>query len=281
VTERAPARRARRDVLFVMAHQDDECLLSTRIAREIETGCDVHCVYLTNGEVPTRGFDGAVRDAECLRVLARLGVLRRHVYLLGTRHDIKAETLAERLPEAFDLLETQTSRLPLQRIYCLAYEGGHPDHDATHLLTAALALKRGLALRTWQVPSYTAFGASRRLFRLHHPIPRRVRTLTRTLPAGLAIRHALLFREHRSQWRTWLGLLPGHLLERVVLRRERFQALDLSALGARPHAGPLLYEQRLGTCWESFERSTRAFREQHGLGSSFPPTSARGRRGAE
>ncbi len=100
---------------------------------------------------------------------------------------------------------------------------------------------------------------------MHDPLSRATRTLRRKLSRREAAEHALLFRHHVSQWRTWAVLAPEHLLRRGLLREECLQALDLSELGQRPHSGPLLYEQLFGYPAERFLRLARAFLEEEAL----------------
>jgi LmbE family N-acetylglucosaminyl deacetylase len=251
---------ALRNVVFLFAHQDDEVPLSTRIAREVAGGSAVHCIYLTDGGARSRP---EVRDRESQRALERLGIAAERISFLGSRHGIRDGELVGRLPEALELVESETRALRIRRLYCLAFEGGHQDHDASHLLAAALAARRGLLRRTWQHAVYTGRGAPGRLFRVLHPLPRRTRTLTRRLPAPLAWRHAWLVRHYPSQWRTWLGLFPELFLQRALLRRERLQPLDLTTLGDRPHPGPLLYERLFDFPYERFREASRAFVEEH------------------
>jgi LmbE family N-acetylglucosaminyl deacetylase len=185
------------------------------------------------------------------------------VHWIGSAAGIDGEDLPAHLPEALAALEAAVAGVPVRRLYCLSYEGGHPDHDAAALLTAAFARRRGARVRAWQLPFYSGHGTRWRFFRLHRPVSRQARVLVHRVPRREALRHAAIFRHHRSQWRTTLGLLPGHLLQRLVLRREVMQALDPALLSTRPHPGPLLYERMLGIPWERVEGQVAAFRRQH------------------
>jgi LmbE family N-acetylglucosaminyl deacetylase len=183
-----PPPRPARASLFVFAHQDDECLLSTRIVREREAGRRVLCAYLTSGDGPRAS--SAVRDAESRRVLARLGVAAEDVHFLGSAHGVPDGSLALHLPRALRLLEEALGAQRVHRVFCMAYEGGHADHDASCVAAWVFARRRGLARRVWQMPAYHGHNLPWILFRVLKPLPGRRRVLVRRLPAGTAWRHA-------------------------------------------------------------------------------------------
>ncbi len=256
----APAR-TERNALFVLAHQDDECFLSTRIERELASGRGVFCAFLTDGAA--KGVTSAVRDAESRRVLGRLGVPESNLLFLGSAHGIPDQGLPERLDAALQLLEAALAGHAVHRVYCFAYEGGHPDHDASHLVAVAFARRRHLLARTWHTSAYNGHGTPGKLFRVQAPLRRAVRHCQRRLPAALAVRHAFLCFRYTSQWRTWLGLFPEFFVKRALLRRETLQGVDLPALRARPHPGPLFYERFFGFPWERFRAAAEPFLERH------------------
>lgn len=248
-------RPARKNVLFVLAHQDDEIVMSPRIARELESGHGVYCAFLTDGSARVAS---RVRDAESRAVLTGLGVPSRNLFFLGSEHGLTDGKLPLQLERADRLLEEALAELPIHRIFCLAYEGGHQDHDASHLLALALARRRGLLGRSWQISAYHGYRMPGPVFRVLAPL-RGPRRFVRRLPAGLAWRHTLLCLRYRSQRLTWLGLFPGLALQRGLRRRETVLPVALEAVRARPHPGPLLYEQLFGFRYEDFRSAADAF----------------------
>jgi LmbE family N-acetylglucosaminyl deacetylase len=259
---RAAEPAARKHVLFVFAHQDDECLISTRIAREGHAGHRVHCVFLTNGR-GRRGIEPAVRDAESRHVLCELGVAAEDLHFLGTRREIDDLELSEKLDEALQLVEQAVGAHPIRRIYCLAWEGGHPDHDASHVVALAFGIRRGLLSRTWQFSAYHGRRLPWKLFRVAAPFARPGRRIRRRLSASEGLRHAVLCWSYPSQRRSWLGLFPELLVQRGVLRREAIDSVDPRALRQRPHPGRLLYESMFGVSYAAFERSASPFLDRH------------------
>ena len=237
-------------MLVVLAHQDDECIMSSRIEREIAWGHAVFCVFLTDGS--GHGVSPRVRDRESRRALTRLGVPAQNLFFPGSARSIPDGRLVLHLDDGLRLLEEAVGHVPFHRVYCLAYEGGHQDHDASHLIALAFAKRRRLLLRTWQLPLYHGYRTPWKLFRIASPLPGAPRGFERRLPVAEAPRHALLVLRFPSQWRTWLVLFPGYLLQRGILRRERILRVDPGATRRRPHEGSLLYERLLDFPYETF-----------------------------
>jgi LmbE family N-acetylglucosaminyl deacetylase len=250
-------------VLFVLAHQDDECAVSTRIVDELRRGRRVWCIFLTDGA----GSDerSRIRDAESRRVLSALGVREDQMLFLGSTHGLHDTTLVEHLEEAYEIVESAVGHHRFVRIYCLAYEGGHQDHDASHALALAFAQRRGLLGRTWQAPFYQGCDLPWKLFRVLAPLPGSARPRGRRLPARTALGHALLGLRYPSQWRTWVGLFPPWFARRALQRRDLLQPVDPHALRDRPHPGPLLYERLQNYPYAQFRRALDPFLEAHGL----------------
>jgi len=244
-------------VLFVVAHQDDECFMSTRIARDVARGHRVLLAVLTDGSAGCRNPKS--RDAESRRVLARLGVEPRDILFVGTDARIPDGKLHLHLDRAVDALNEAIGQTTVDRIFTCAYEGGHQDHDAAHVIALALAAERGMLHRTWQMPLYNGFRTRWKFFRIGTGPPPAGRNYTRSL-AGEPVRsHAFLCRHYPSQWRSWIGLFPGLFFRLFVARRETVAAVLPIVPPRRPHPGDLLYERRAGLTFDEFCASTGRF----------------------
>ncbi|HEY6139021.1 MAG TPA: PIG-L family deacetylase [Thermoanaerobaculia bacterium] len=218
--------------LFVFAHQDDEVAIAPRIAREVAAGERVVCAFLTDGGAP------AVRDAESRAVLESLGV--RDVIFVG----LPEGRLVEHLEEAFQAIGGDPDE-----IITLAWEGGHQDHDAAHLVALALAIARGV--RCIEFPLYHG---RRRPYRVLAPL--RIGE-TRRLSMREVWRRAMLCWRYPSQRRTWLGLWWGlWKRDEVVCEASAERVLH------PPHEGSLLYERRFRFPRERFFAAARPFIEQ-------------------
>jgi len=243
------------DVVVLLAHQDDEFFAAPWILDERRNGRRVTAIVLTDGAARA---SSAVRDAESLAALAELGVSEDEISFLGSAHGIADGSLVEALERVYACVHAEVRRLGLRvvRLYAPEYEGGHIDHDAAALLAVRYA--RESKAQAWGYSLYHARGCRRPFFRTLKP---QLRDGARFVRYGAleAIRLTALCRHYRSQWRTWLGLLPEAALRRLVQRREWVNPLDEGRLHSRPHAGPLLYEWMFGASYERFERAVAAF----------------------
>ncbi|HVG25564.1 MAG TPA: PIG-L family deacetylase [Thermoanaerobaculia bacterium] len=240
--------------LFVFAHQDDEIAAAARIAYLVRSGATISCVFLTNGE--GRSATAAQRDEESRRVLARLRVDLRRVHFAGSEERIPDGALVEHLDRAYALLASRVTE-PVDEVWCLAWEGGHQDHDASHLVAVAFAMEHGA--QCFELPLYHGHRMRGPFFQTLAPLRIGGEWVGRRVPLGEALRLLALCRFYRSQRKTWLGLLPGAFLRLVLGQREWTRIVDPSRLDAKPHDGVLFYERRFGFPWDRFERHARPF----------------------
>jgi LmbE family N-acetylglucosaminyl deacetylase len=233
-------------ILFVFAHQDDELAA----ARSIRANRDVACVYLTDGasRVPAER-----RNAESLAALAELGVPAAQVAFLSIAHDGE---LVEHLDEALAALESRFADLPVTGVGLLAWEGGHQDHDAAHLVGLAFAQRRGVD--AFEHPLYSSEG---KFFRVLKPVGDG--WFSARIPRRDAWRILRLVRHYRSQRSTWAALLPEASLRLLLFGRTHVRAADPRRLFAAPHRGRLLYERRFHVPYARFRSAARPFVERH------------------
>ncbi len=131
--------------------------------------------------------------------------------LTAQNERIRDGRLAERSLEALAAVEAwiDESGFEPQRIYAPSYEGGHPDHDAAHLLAAVIASDRGIAGDAWHFSLYNAYRRPRPFFATMRQLPSTSPSHRAAMTLSARWRATWLCRHYRSQRRTWLGLLPG------------------------------------------------------------------------
>lgn len=228
---------------------------ASRILFERERGTVVHCAFLTDGRLSA---SPPVRDGESLRALTELGVDAAHIAFIGSDLPIADGTLIDHLTIALQELERRMRDVPLAGVYCLAWEGGHHDHDASHLVAVALAARRGLLDRCIELPLYRG-ARIRPLFRVLAPRAAKATWQRRSLRWRDAFRAVWPVRHYRSQLRSWTGLLPELALKVLLFRREVSRTVDLDRLATRPDVHPMLYEWRFGCSWERFRAAAAPF----------------------
>jgi LmbE family N-acetylglucosaminyl deacetylase len=246
--------------LFVFAHQDDEFGVFERIVALRRQGIRVACAYLSDGQTAT-GSSTAVRNAESLSVLARLGVAASDVTFAGEQLGIGDARLPLHLDAAGQWLAAWfDSFTSIDSIHVMAWEGGHHDHDALHALTAHLAAARGLLARTWQFSLYQSRGLGGPWFRVLAPITENGPVTATPIPWRARLRYLALCLSYPSQRVTWIGLFPFVLLHYLLRGDQALQHVTLDRIAERPHAGPLYYEKRKFFTWQQLSDAVAAWR---------------------
>lgn len=234
----------------VLAHQDDEVFLQDAIREEMRAGKEVVCAFLTNGE----GYHpiGKVRMRESRAFLGRLGVLPQNIHFFGYHSQIPDEKLVYHLEKAWAFIQELAQGFTVNKVLTLGWEGGHPDHDAAHLLALALAKECGVERETYQTFLYNGESLSWKFFRVGAG-PKKEMLPTVKVGARLnAIRILFSGLRFRSQWKSWLGLIPVGVWGALCGRGIETRPVSLKAIQARPHAGKLLYERWGRESWEQF-----------------------------
>ncbi len=237
------------NVVFVFAHQDDEIALASRIRHCVARGDRVTCLCLTDGAF---AVPAEIRDRESHRLLAALGA--GELQIGGER--IRDGALVEHLDRALELVAKHAG--DADELVTLAWEGGHQDHDAAHLVAAVFAQQRGI--RCLEMPLYNGHKAFGPFFRVAHPVGGG--WTSRRISWREKLANLLLVRFYPSQRKTWLGLMPQMLMARP---RELTRVASLSRAAGPPHPRPLLYERRFHYPYERFAAHAAEFlRRQSG-----------------
>lgn len=236
-------------LLVVAAHPGDETVGAASLLLRAERGAAV--VLVTDGAPrdpalrpghPEREAYARLRRREALEALAVAGVPPSRVVALSAEDQAAVRALAPLARELAAIVSAFSPRIVVTH----AFEGGHPDHDATALATrTALVLLRrreGRAPRLVEMTGYHLDGG--RLvageFLAGPPaIPHRL------TPAERALKRRMLDR-HASQRAALAGL------GRSDADEERFRVAPPLWPWARPHAGPPHHEGQGGSTFEAF-----------------------------
>ena len=243
-----------RRALFLFAHQDDEYSAAPWILDELESGAEVACLYLTDGGSRVAP---AVRDAESRAALRSLGVAGDSVAFLDSDGERIADgALAVRCFDGLAMASkwVESNAWTPARVYSPSYEGGHPDHDAAHLIAAAIARRSGALDDAWHFALYNAYRCPKPFFSVLRQLPSDAPSRRAHLSPTRRLSMALLCLRYPSQRKTWLGLFAGAFVERAVLARESVVRFDIARLTARPHDGELLYERLFEKRYAEFAR---------------------------
>ncbi|MDP2832081.1 MAG: PIG-L family deacetylase [Pseudomonadota bacterium] len=260
--------------LYFFAHQDDELWILPRLEAEAGRGIRAICFFLTSGSTHTRDAGrqlALARNEESRGVLVSHGCRDLDIHFLGLGIPIDDGSLFRHLEAADDACTgalQPAGEVAVHTIYCPAWEGGHPDHDAVHLIALSQAIRLAAASRLLQFPLYNGRSLPGPLFRTQSPLPENGPVSWHDMTRYQAIRHWLLARRYRTQWRTWMGLLPPSLLKAAWTPGLALQPVDRERVSRRPHPGPLFYEKRFGVSYPEFADISRGFIESRIYGNN-------------
>jgi len=243
-----------RPVAIVVAHPDDETIAA---GGSMHLMPDLLLVHVTDGaprrlgDAARKGFEtpeayGAARAAELDTAMALSGA-RPHRETLG----IPDQDASDAMPEIATRLRALFHAHRIETVLTHAYEGGHPDHDATAL---AVHMAAGDGPEVFEFAGYHAGpgGELRTQSFLETPPARaKARGIVVDLPARDSARKAAMIACFRTQ---------AAILSHFDAKTERFRAAPAHDFTVPPHEGPLNYENwgwsMTGTEWR--KRACRA-----------------------
>ena len=249
---------ARDTVLFLFAHQDDEFGVFGHIADEKRRGIDVVCAYLTDGG--WNGQDIAIRNAETIAVLRDLGVPSTAVLMIGERASVPDGKLHLHVESAWQALERSLAGRRVARVFMPAWEGGHQDHDVTHLVGLRVAARHGVLDQSRQFPLYHGAGLVGPLFRTFSPLPENGPVHRLPVSRSECLKYSTWLLRYRSQIKSIAGLLIPATFGLTWKGGYLTQPVDVARTSARPHPGALLYERRVLLSFEELMTTTARFR---------------------
>ena len=143
-----------------------------------------------------------------------------------------------------------------------AWEGGHPDHDATYLLGVALARRLDVADRSWQFPMYR-MPAGKFRWTFAQPLSVNGNVSASTIPVMRRLHYLWLLRHYRSQWRAMMRVAPHLAWDYMRNGTQKLQPVCVSRITERPYPHKLLYEKWQLYCWKRFKTNSRPFIKRH------------------
>jgi LmbE family N-acetylglucosaminyl deacetylase len=243
---------------FLLAHQDDELGCLPEIEAVLHSGGMAVCIFLTN--CAGRGAEPNRRNRESLRALTRHGLAAADIHFLGTDLKVPDGALVEHLGKVDAALrEALAAAAPVGRIVVHAWEGGHQDHDAAHLLGIGAAVRLGILNESRQFPLYRASRQGPFPYVAFAPLPQNGAVDVRRFSRLSGLRYLRTALGYRSQWRAVLGLLPFLVYRYACRPRQHLQPLSVARAADRPHTGRLLYEAMGRMTYRHFRERADAY----------------------
>lgn len=107
---------------FVLAHQDDDVFISSKIRQIYQEGKKVILIWLTGVQK---------REKEAREAMKLIGVPESNLYFLG----YKCFDSHNHVREIVEKISIIFRKEKPKEVYTLAYEGGHIDHDIANFVS--------------------------------------------------------------------------------------------------------------------------------------------------
>jgi len=248
--------------IFLLAHQDDESGCFHLIKNRSLHGDEITIFYLTSGTYD--GSDSLKRNLESVKVLLKLGVQEKNIIFINRNTYSPDGKLPENLNSVFNKIINILKEKPnIDGLYFMAWEGGHQDHDAAHLIGVALAKKFNIVKSAYQFPLYTGIGLRGKFFRLFKPILGNGKPFFLNIPWSDRIKYLNLSLSYPSQIKTWIGLFPFFFIHYIFFGTQILQPISLFRVRVRPHSGKLFYERKFSYDYKFFKKKTSKFINRH------------------
>jgi LmbE family N-acetylglucosaminyl deacetylase len=256
--------------LFLFAHQDDEMGAFGEIDSVISQGGRPICLYLTDGGAG-RALP-ALRNTESTDVMRQLGVPEADLHFIGTQIAIPDGSLVRHLDRAFAAaIDVCSAFGAINKVVMHAWEGGHQDHDAAHLVGLAMAKHFGIEQDSRQFTLYRYNAKSILPFVIFQPLKSNGPVLATKISRTRRRHYVKLLTLYRSQKKSMLGLFPFIVWHYLTAGTQLLQPVDLSRIAEDPHAGQLLYEKRSSMTREQFRGQSAGFCKARGLPAGETP----------
>lgn len=217
-------------------------------------------VYLTSGTLDGRPSER--RNRESATVLSKIGLAPEQIHFLGTEFSFPDGRLYQQIESASAAVRNlYRDRTKPTRIFTPAWEGGHQDHDATHIVACYLAKYYACIESSRQFPIYHGNGLPGIMWHTFSPLPANGKPEIIPIRFSQLLRYLRYCLHYHSQWTTWLGLYPMYALNLMIRGKQYLQPLHLKRLQTAPHPGRCLYERRKFCKRDQFVRSTRGLVE--------------------
>ncbi|MBW3096881.1 PIG-L deacetylase family protein [Pseudohoeflea coraliihabitans] len=244
-------------IAVLLAHQDDELGICETLFQATRSGKRCLIFYLTSGVAQSETAERRNRESQA--VLEQLGVPQDQVFFCGDQLGISDGTLPAHMDIAYQAVHRRLSEEdgPLEQIVCHAWEGGHQDHDAVHVISVLLAERFNIVETSRQFSLYRAARSPLIPYLALSPLRMNGPALSLTVPRRRGLSHLAKMFTYRSQIKVMLLLFPSFAHRYLWQGREQLQPLQRQRINEPPTPWPALYERRRSCRYEELAAFTR------------------------
>lgn len=167
----------------------------------------MRCIYLTDGSIGNQ--DSKIRTDETKNALSKIGVNTEMLIFVGVERNIPDGKLHACLLTAYEsILDTKNEYEEIRALYIPAWEGGHQDHDAVHLVGLSIAVHFNLINRCFQFSLYHGDKLPGPFFKVMSPLYENGPIIRTKISFRNRLKFIRLCLFYPSQLKSWIGLFP-------------------------------------------------------------------------
>jgi hypothetical protein len=228
--------------IILLPHQDDEIGILAEL-ENIRINHKVIFLFLTSGDI--RKNCSPTRDKESLKALNFFDYKSEDIYFLSKNTNARDTKLIFNINKTLCEILRIINIKNVKKIYYPAWEGGHEDHDACHIIAIGINKAAKNKIDFFQFPLYNGYKPNLFRFKIFNPIPSP--SLWKKTNISLRNRFKLLYVIffYKSQLKTWIGLYPFFAINILFFSKQYSKEISNFRIISKPHSTDiLLYERR-------------------------------------
>lgn len=242
------------NVVFYIAHQDDDVFISSKMNEHIQSNDKVFIVYTCLSYQRGERYKNK-RIKESNLALSAFNVPKSNIIYLGFP-DMESHKHMNKLIQTTDSL---FRKLKPNIVYTSAYEGGNIDHDVANYVISQLKYKRGFLFEAFEFPEYSAYNTNLKF--KYRNFPNEPKTYIKELSDEeyeLVSKHWDFYRSQKFPINLLMAFTIG---KRNIFGYEYYRPLPLHDYSQKPPCGNIAYEKYLDATFDEFIQETQAIPE--------------------
>lgn len=239
------------NVVFYIAHQDDDIFISSKISEHLKLGDEVKVVYTCLSYQRGEKYkEKRVNEAE--KALSYLKVPLSNVHYLGYP-DMESHKHLDKLIHSTDSL---FKLIKPDVVYTSAYEGGNIDHDVANYTISHLIYKQGYSFEAYEFPEYSGYKTCYKFKYRNFPVEQKtyIEKLSKE-EYKKVINHWDFYKSQKFPINILMAVTDG---KKNIFGYEYYRPLPLYDYSQKPPSGEVAYEKYLDATFDEFIFETQA-----------------------
>jgi LmbE family N-acetylglucosaminyl deacetylase len=242
-------------VLLVVAHQDDEAFIVSRLHQHLKENDTIRIVWTAQSSQLSKEYS-EMRKIESIKAMSLLGIDSSCCvflnYVDGETHNV--------LQKILDTLQIIISEYKPSTIYIPAFEGGHIDHDIVNFAVATIVKKMNDKPHVIEFPLYSAYSTGGILPYKMRSYPAEALTFVRLVTDkefNIVIKVWEVYQSQKFPFEVYMDIVDGR---EKVFGYEYLRILGQYDYEKRPWNQNIAYERFLPVKFDEFVKAIKTIK---------------------